>query len=155
MRVRSRKRQDMDFDSNEDGGIFRYENYEEAREALLEFAKDNQVIHRYIKEISPEEMGQVLFFGQGEDILIQGMHYQDDALDLSVVPNIFPGAEEGTIIAAFPDTLVKALLQTVEERYDEEYRPMVWQKILGAMLEAVVEILDGNEIPEFKPEKLL
>lgn len=135
--------------------VHRYETYEEARESLMEFAKDNPVIQRYIRGISPEEMGQVLFFGQGEDILIQGMHYKDEALDLSIIPNIFPGAEEGTIIAAFPGSLIKALLEMVEERYDEEYRPMVWQKILGAMLEAVVEILDGNDVPEFRPESLL
>lgn len=142
-------------DNNSDDFVQKFETAEEALEALLGFAEGYPAMKRHIVGITPEEMGSVLFFGTGPELIIQGMHYKDDVLDMKNIPNIFPGAEEGAIIAAFPDSMISEMVEMIAERYDEEYRDAVWQKMLGLMCEAVVDILEGNDIPVFDAEKLL
>ena len=127
---------------------------EESLQALIEYAKKYPSLQKYVQTFTPEEMGSLIFIGNGPDITIQGMHYPDEALDLDSIPNIFPGAEEGTIIAAFPDSLLKTFTDLVIQKIDEEYQDAFWEKLVGAMLESVLDIMDG-EIPNLDLDKLL
>lgn len=122
---------------------------------LLELSEDMPATHEYIKTFNEDEMGSFLFFGEGPDIAIQGMHYPDDALDLSKIPNIFPSSEPNKIIAAFPRSVVEKMAALISENYEEEYHDTVWKKMLGLMLEASIDALDGNGMPSFDVEKLL
>jgi len=135
--------------------ISEYETAEQALEALREFSKKYPATSKAIREITPDEMGSLLFVGAGPDVVIQGMHYKDSALDMTVCPNLFPGTEKGQIIAAFPDSLVTAIMEKLENNYEKDYRDYIWQKILGRMLETVVEMLEGNPLPKINWEKWL
>jgi hypothetical protein len=121
---------------------------EEALEDLRRFAEKFPQTKAAIKEITPDEMGSLLFVATGPDILIQAMHYPDSALDMTVVPNIFPSTEKGKIIAAFPDTLITMILKKIESSYDETYKDYMWQKALGLLLETVVEMIDTGKIKQ-------
>lgn len=127
---------------------------EDALQALIEYAKKYPSLQKYVQTFTPEEMGSLIFIGNGPGITIQGMHYPDEALDLDNIPNIFPGSEEGTIIAAFPDSLLKTFTDLVIQKIDEEYQDAFWEKLVGAMLESVLDIMDG-EIPNLDLDKLL
>ena len=135
--------------------ISEYETAEQALEALRAFAEKYPATSRAIREITPEEMGSLLFVGQGPDVIIQGMHYKDSALDMDVCPNIFPGTEKGQIIAGFPDSLVTAIMEKLENDFEKDYRDYIWQKVLGRMLETVVEMLEGNPMKKLDWEKWL
>lgn len=131
------------------------ETNQEMLQHLIEATKDSPVTHRYIKSLSPEEVGHFLFVGEGPDFVIHGMRYPDDALDLKKIPNLFPSVEKNTIIAGFPSSLIERAMMIVHESYEEDYQDAMWQKFLGLLLEAAVEILEGNEPPAFDVEKLL
>ena len=128
---------------------------EEALEGLREFAKKYPSTRAAINEITPQELGAFLFIGAGPDIVIQGMHYPDSALNEDTCPNIFPGLEAGQIIAAFPDSLVTKIMEKLDTSYEKEYRDYLWQKVLGAMLESVVEMLEGNPVPRVNWDNIL
>jgi hypothetical protein len=131
------------------------DNHEQALKDLQDFAKKYPVLSKRVRNITADEMGSVLFFANGDDIVIQGMHYPDDALDPTVIPNIFPGSEKNTFIAGFPNSLIEQMAEIVKTKVSEEYQEAMWQKMMGTLLESVVEMLDGNEPPTFNPEDLL
>ena len=128
---------------------------EEALAALQEFAKKYPSTRAAINEMTPQELGSFLFIGAGPDISIQGMHYPDSALNEDACPNIFPGLEPGQIVAAFPDSLVTKIMEKLDSDYEKEYRDYLWQKVLGAMLESVVEMLEGNPLPSMNWDAIL
>lgn len=128
---------------------------EEALKDLLNFAEKFPATKAAVKEITPEEMGSLLFVASGPEILIQAMHYPDSALDMSVIPNLFPSTEKGKIIAAFPDSLIEKILKKIESSYDESYKDYMWQKSLGLLLETVVEMVDTGRIKEPDWDKLI
>jgi hypothetical protein len=128
---------------------------EEALEDLRRFAEKFPATKAAIKEITPEEMGALLFVATGPDVLIQAMHYPDSALDMTVIPNLFPSTEKGKIIAAFPDSLMMKIMKKIEESYDESYKDYMWQKSLGLLLETVVEMIDTGEIKQPDWNKLI
>lgn len=119
---------------------------EEALEDLRRFAEKFPATKAAIREITPEEMGSLLFVATGPDVLIQAMHYPDSALDMKTIPNLFPSTEKGKIIAAFPDSLISMVLKKIEKSYDDSYKDYMWQKALGLLLETVVEMIDTGEI---------
>lgn len=127
---------------------------EEALASLLEYGKKYPSLHKHMQMFTPEDMGSLIFMGNGPGINIHGMHYPDDALDLEKIPNIFPGSEEGTIIAAFPDSLVTKAIEFITEKIEPDLQNIFWEKMVGAMLESVIDILDG-EMPSFDLDKLL
>lgn len=128
---------------------------EEALAALNKFAEKYPATRAAINEMTPQEIGSFLFIGAGPDVIIQGMHYPDSALNEEICPNIFPGLEPGQIIAAFPDSLVIKIMEKLDSEYEKEYRDYLWQKVLGAMAESVVEMLEGNPVPSTNWDKIL
>jgi len=128
---------------------------EEALAELRKFGDRYPQTRAAIKEITPDEMGALLFIASGPDVIIQAMHYPDSALDLSIIPNIFPSTEPGKVVAGFPDSLVRKLIEKVEKDYDAEYRDYMWQKALGLLMETVVEMIDGGKIQKMNLDDLL
>ena len=131
------------------------ESLEDALEDLRKFAERFPATKAAIREITPEEMGSLLFMASGPDIIIQAMHYPDSALDMEIIPNLFPSTEKGKIIAAFPDSLITMILKKVETSYDESYKDYMWQKALGLLLETVVEMVDTGTIKQPDWNKLI
>lgn len=128
---------------------------EEALQDLFEFAERFPATKAAIREITPEEMGSLLFVASGPDVLIQAMHYPDSALDISTIPNLFPSTEKGKIIAGFPDSLIEMILKKIENSYDESYKDYMWQKALGLLLETVVEMVDTGVVKQPNWDELI
>ncbi len=128
---------------------------EQALEELKKFGEKYPQTRAAIKEITPEEMGSLLFIATGPDVLIQAMHYKDDALDMSTIPNIFPSNEPGKVIAGFPDSLITKMIEKVEKDYSAEYQDYMWQKALGYLMETVVEMIDKGQVKQLRVEDIL
>lgn len=128
---------------------------EQALEELRKFGDKYPQTRAAIKEITPDEMGALLFLASGPDVIIQAMHYPDSALDMSIIPNIFPSMEPGKVVAGFPDSLVRKLIEKVETSYSEEYKDMMWQKALGLLMETVVEMIDSGKTPKMNLDDLI
>ena len=102
-------------------------------------------LKKYIEESEKENHENFLFVAAGEGMIIRGMHYPDGAFENDEYPIVFQTFDDGVVIAAWPRTIVKTLMDTLVNNFDKSKHEQGWNLILNDLLEdALVKIKNGE-----------
>lgn len=113
----------------------------EVRSATSKFPE----LESYITESENENHENFLFVAIGEGVVVRGMHYPDGAFENDEYPIIFQTFDNEVVIAAWPRTIVKTLMEKLILNFDESKHEKAWEIILNNLLEeAIVKIKNGE-----------
>ena len=102
-------------------------------------------LEKYIKESEKENHENFLFVAAGEGMIVRGMHYPDGAFENDEYPIVFQTFDDGVVIAAWPLSIVKILMETLVNNFDKSKHEKGWELILSDLLEdAIVKIKNGE-----------
>ena len=102
-------------------------------------------LEKYIEESEKENHENFLFVAAGEGVSVRGMHYPDGAFKDNEYPIVFQTFDDGVVIAAWPRTIVKTLMDTLVNNFDKSKHEQGWNLILNDLLEdALVKIKNGE-----------
>jgi hypothetical protein len=102
-------------------------------------------LEKYIDESEKENHENFLFVAAGEGVIVRGMHYPDGAFKDGEYPIVFQTFDDGVVIAAWPRTIVKTLMDTLVSNFDKSKHEQGWNLILNELLEdALVKIKNGE-----------
>lgn len=102
-------------------------------------------LEKYIEESEKENHENFLFVAAGEGVIVRGMHYPDGAFKDNEYPIVFQTFDDGVVIAAWPRTIVKTLMDTLVNNFDKSKHEQGWNLILNDLLEdALVKIKNGE-----------
>ena len=102
-------------------------------------------LEKYIQESEKENHENFLFVAAGEGVVVRGMHYPDGAFENEEYPIVFQTFDDGVVIAAWPRTIVKTLMDTLVNNFDKSKHEQGWNLILNDLLEdALVKIKNGE-----------
>lgn len=108
-------------------------------------AAKNPELEKYIQESEKENHENFLFVAAGEGMIVRGMHYPDGAFENEEYPIVFQTFDDGVVIAAWPRSIVKILMETLVENFDKSKHETGWELILNGLLEqALVKIKNGE-----------
>lgn len=102
-------------------------------------------IEKYVHESEKENHENFLFVAAGGGMIIRGMHYPDGAFENNEYPIVFQTFDDGVVIAAYPRTIVKNLMEALVSDFDKSVHEKGWEAILNGLLEtALVKIKNGE-----------
>jgi hypothetical protein len=102
-------------------------------------------LEKYIEESEKENHENFLFVAAGEGMIVRGMHYPDGAFENDDYPIVFQTFDDGVVIAAWPRSIVKILMETLVNNFDKSKHEKGWELILNGLLEeALVKIKNGE-----------
>ena len=86
-----------------------------------------------------------VYYAKSKKGVIRGMHYPDGAFENDEYPIVFQTFDDGVVIAAWPRTIVKTLMETLVLNFDKSKHEKGWEIILNDLLEdAIVKIKNGE-----------
>lgn len=110
--------------------------------------ENKELQKRLMEETMKYEMENFLFMASGDGYVIRGMHYPDSAFTSEEVPVIYKTSEENVLIAAYPQSLIKRLLEITTEESNKNKLEEDWEKVLQT-LSTVAELkIKNGEIHE-------
>lgn len=90
-----------------------------------------------------------LFMSAGDGFIIRGMHYPDNAFtEEDGIPLVYKTSEERVMVAAFPQTLIKAILEILAYEFEEEEFEETWERVLQGLSDSAKEKIENGEINE-------
>ena len=102
---------------------------------------------RLLDETEEYEKDNFLFQSAGDGYIIKGMRYPDTAFsEDDGIPVIFKTSEERVLIAAFPQSLVNAILEMVTYEFKDDDLEDAWEKVLHGLSNSAEKKIENGEI---------
>lgn len=106
-------------------------------------------LEKYVDESAEDNHENFLFVAAGEGKVVRGMHYPDGAFDDENFPLVFQTAEDNVVIAAWPRTFIKTLMQTLLENFDNSKHEKGWELVLEGLLDDALNKIKNGEVSGF------
>lgn len=111
--------------------------------------ENKKFVEEVIQKTMDEEKENFLFIANGDGIVIKAMHYPDGAFGEEDFPLIFKTSEENVLIAAWPQGIIKKLLEDVTAATEKENLEKEWQKVMEALSDVSAAKIKNGEINDY------
>jgi hypothetical protein len=111
--------------------------------------ENKKTVEDVVQKTMSEEQENFLFISNGDGIIIKAMHYPDGAFGDEGFPVIFKTSQENVLIAAWPQSVIRKLLEDVTNSNEKENLEKEWEKVMETLSDVSAAKIKNGEINEY------